>query len=308
MMRTEQEMLRVIMKIATEDERIRAAYMHGSRANPKAETDKYSDYDIVFVVPETASFIKDKDWLNYFGDIAFVFEGYRNENKFRMKEINDLSCRYVWGMLFKDGNRIDLMIEIREEAMNHRHIRDKPTVVLLDKDNCLSDTFTSTSGEVYSAGESNKSNHEYKEEYKNGDKYAACCSGFWWFLNDFAKAVAREQFTYNALIRLTLNQMIDWYIGIQTDFSVLRDLTETIEVIEKDDEYYKKYLSAELYDLYAKTHSEGSSENFWNAIFSTCELFSKIAPGVGVYFGFSYNKQEENSMMGYLNQVKNGNI
>ena len=56
-------MLDLILKIAKEEERIRALYMFGSRANAVAETDKFSDFDIGFVVTETRPFIKDKKWL-----------------------------------------------------------------------------------------------------------------------------------------------------------------------------------------------------------------------------------------------------
>lgn len=287
MMRTEQEMFDLIMKIAKEDERIRAVYMHGSRANPSIERDNYSDYDIVFVVTETSSFINDRDWINNFGDITYVFEGHRNENKWNMKEINDFSRRYVWGMLFKDGNRVDLIIEIEEEAMNHRHIKGKPTVLLLDKDGCLPEIHPSN-GEVYSA------------EKPNVDKYTACCTAFWWFLNDVAKAIARDQLPYakelfSVFTRYTLNHMIDWHIGVQTHFLISTG---------KNGQYYKKYLPAELYDLYIKTYSDGNYINFWNAIFSTCDLFSKTASYVGDYFGFSYNIQEENDMMDYLMKIR----
>ena len=136
-MRTEHEIFELIIKIAKEDERIRAVYMHGSRANPNVEKDKYSDYDIVYVVTEIKSFIEDKKWINCFGDIVFTFEGYKVQNRFFMEEINNLSDRYVWSMLFKDGNHIDLIVEIFDEALNHKHIKNKPIVVLLDKDNCL---------------------------------------------------------------------------------------------------------------------------------------------------------------------------
>ena len=286
--RTEQEIFELIIKIAKDDERIRAVYMHGSRVNPCAEKDKYSDYDIVYVVTEISSFIENKEWLNSFGNITFVFEGYKVENKFFMKEINDLSCRYVWCILLEDGNHIDLMIEMVEEAMNQIHIKNRSTIVLFDKDNCLS-----------KKSQSNNSDHCIKKPCE--DKYLACCSGFWWFFNTVAKGIARDQLPYakgefNSKIITTLNCMIEWYIGIQTDFSVS---------IGNDGKYYKKYLPENIYNLYTKIYSDSSYTNFWNAIFFTCELFSKIASSVGDFFGYIYNKQEEKSMMNYLNKMKN---
>lgn len=60
-MRTENEMYELILKIAKDDDRIKAVYMNGSRTNPNVPKDIFQDYDIVYVVAETKSFIEDKD-------------------------------------------------------------------------------------------------------------------------------------------------------------------------------------------------------------------------------------------------------
>jgi len=283
-MKTEHETYDLILKVANEDERIRAVYIHGSRANPNVEKDKYSDYDIVFVVTEINSFIGDKDWLDSFGDIAFVFESFRSENMFFGKEINDLSRFYAWCMLFKDGSRIDLLAEIKDEAMKSRFTSNKRTVILLDKDGCLPKNIPLNDEDIFI-------------EKPTEEKYTACCTGFWWFLNDVAKAIARDQLPnakeiFDSTIRPTLNQMIDWHIG--KNFSISAG---------KRGRYFKEYLTEDFYALYEKTYSDSSYSNFWNAIFSGCELFSKIASEVGDYFNFAYDKRGEANIMDYLTKV-----
>ena len=52
-MRSEKEMIDLILDTARKDERIRAVYMNGSRTNPNAPKDLFQDYDIVYVVRET---------------------------------------------------------------------------------------------------------------------------------------------------------------------------------------------------------------------------------------------------------------
>jgi len=37
--------------------------MNGSRANPNVKKDIFQDYDIVYVVTETESIIRDEDWI-----------------------------------------------------------------------------------------------------------------------------------------------------------------------------------------------------------------------------------------------------
>ena len=291
-MRTEQEMLDLIKKIAEEDERVRAAYMHGSRAQPNAEKDKYSDYDISYVVTETGSFINDKERLNHFGDVTFAIEMYGMQNKFG-KRGHDLSRRCAWIMFFADGNHIDLIIEIIEEAMNQNHIKNNPVIILLDKDGCLPEM-------------SPYNDNDYFVTKPDEDEYAACCSGFWWTLSYVSNGIARDQLAYakeqfNFIKFNLLSRMIEYYIGVQLNFSVSigRDRLHR---------YYKKYLPADIYDLYTKIYSDSDYENFWDAVFSTCELFSKLACGVGDYFSFAYNKQEEKGMRDYLMKVKSGTL
>lgn len=57
-MRNEKEMFDLILDVARQDDRIRAVYMNGSRANPNVEKDPYRDYDIVYVVTETIPYVE----------------------------------------------------------------------------------------------------------------------------------------------------------------------------------------------------------------------------------------------------------
>ena len=67
-MRSEQEMMELILSTAHEDERIRAVMMNGSRVNSKAPRDKFQDYDIVYFVTDLASFTSDHSWVDVFGE------------------------------------------------------------------------------------------------------------------------------------------------------------------------------------------------------------------------------------------------
>ena len=67
-MRSEQEMLDLILGVARQDERIRAVWMNGSRANPRAPRDIFQDYDIAYLVDDMSSFLKDHSWVDVFGE------------------------------------------------------------------------------------------------------------------------------------------------------------------------------------------------------------------------------------------------
>ena len=290
-MRTEQEMFNLILKIANHDERIRAVYMNGSRTNPNVVKDKYQDYDVVFVVTETESFLANKNWIEKFGEIAIVQEPDWNDVKTGLYgERFDFSRSYAWLMLFKDGNRIDLGIEIKEEAEKN-FLKDRLTRLLLDKDDFLPKIPLPT-------------DEDYHVRKPNQDEYTAYCNDFWWCLNNVAKGIARDELPYamemyNLVVRKLLNGMIDWYIGTLTNFSVSTG---------KMGKYYKKYLPSKLYELYAKTYSDSDYNHFWASVFTACELFSTAALSVGKYFNFYYRKYEEDNMMDYISEVRSSSL
>lgn len=62
-MRTSEEMFRLILDVAREDDRIRAVVLSGSRADPEVPRDRYQDYDILFLVREVAPFYNNTAWI-----------------------------------------------------------------------------------------------------------------------------------------------------------------------------------------------------------------------------------------------------
>ncbi|MDR2590719.1 MAG: aminoglycoside 6-adenylyltransferase [Oscillospiraceae bacterium] len=286
-MRNEKEMIDLIVGIADKDERIRAVYMNGSRTNPNVEKDIYQDYDIVYVVNETETFINDENWIKKFGEIAIMQLPDDNDNAWGAN--HDFRQSYAWLMLFKDGNRIDLGIEIKEKAQeSFKNDYDKLTIVLLDKDKILPDCPP-------------PSDEDYWIKKPTREQYYAHCNDFWWCLNNVAKGIARDElpcamWMYNVVVREHLEKMIEWHIGIKNNFTIS---------VGKQRKYFKKYMTIELYELYKKTFSNSEYEDFWTAIFTACKLFEIIAFQVGEYLDFSYNENEGKSMIEYLKWVRN---
>jgi aminoglycoside 6-adenylyltransferase len=285
-MRTEQEMMSLILGIAKDDKRIRAVYMNGSRANPNVAKDKFRDYDVVYVVTETISFIEDKNWPLRFGEPLIIQEPDSNDLGWGID--HDFSRRYAWLMLFQDGTRIDLGVEVREET-DKGFLDDTLTVPLLDKDGILPEI-----------PPSNDSGYWIKPPAK--EKYYSCCNEFWWCLNNVAKGIARDQLPYAMrmyiqIVHIELEKMAEWHIGMQHNYSVASGMWG---------KYFKKYLAPELYELYAKTYPDGDYQNFWTAIFTACDLFRMLALPVAERMGFAYRQDEENGMRKYLRMVKDG--
>lgn len=286
-MRNEIEMMSTIIDMAKSDDRILAAYLKGSRTNPKVPKDIYRDFDVMYVVTETESFINDTRWLKNFGKVVLKQEqdndfGYGERFGIR-KNYNE---SYSWLLLFEDGNRIDIGVEVLS-AMERGINRNKLFVPLLDKAGCLPVLPSPTDEDFYIKKPTEKS-------------FYGCCNEFYWCLCDVAKGIARDELpfamtTYNTLVRDMLEVMLDWYIGICTDYSVSSG---------KLNKYLKKYLPEDFYEAYVKTYTDGDYECFWSAIDIACALFRKTALLVAEYFGFSYPESEEKASKEYMRRIR----
>lgn len=136
-MRSETEMMELILEGARQDQRVLAAYLKGSRTNPNVPKDPYRDFDVMYVVTETESFRRDTRWLDRFGTILLKQEqgdelGFGE--RFGLRDCFDQL--YSWLLIFGDGNRIDIGVETVEH-MERGATRNKLFLPLLDKVGCL---------------------------------------------------------------------------------------------------------------------------------------------------------------------------
>lgn len=286
-MRTEKEMMNLIIDLAKSDDRILAAYLKGSRTNPNVPKDRYQDFDVMYVVTETHSFIQDTSWINHFGTVVLMQEqdtdfGYGS--RFHIQSHYEEG--YSWLLLFDDGNRIDIGIELLPVMKSGRN-RNKLFLPLLDKTGCLPQLPPPTDEDFTIQKPSNKN-------------FLGCCNEFFWCLCDVAKGIARDELpfamtTYYTLVREMLEQMLDWYIGINTDYSVSSG---------KLRKYLKKYLPTEFYEAYKKIYSDGDYDHLWVSIYTACQLFRETALLVAQHFHFVYPEQEDQASQNYIRRIQ----
>ncbi len=280
-MRSEQEMMDLILEIAKKDERIRAVYMNGSRTNPNAPKDIFQDYDIVYVVQETSFFIADKEWPGRFGDILFM--QYPDESPY---DPGDKENSYGWLMIFTDGNRLDLTVKSIAHAKENV-LEDTLCKILLDKDGILPEI-----------PEASDETHAVKRPTR--EQFAATCNEFWWCLNNIAKGLWRKEVTYvqdmlNFVVRKQLEKMLSWKIGILTEYSVS---------IGKSGKYMCRWLTEEEWQTYLKTFCGTDSEEMWNSVEIMCTLFFDISLWVAEKSGFEVNREEAEGSLLYLHKVR----
>ncbi len=278
-MRSEQEMLNLIINVAKADERIRAVLLSGSRANAAVPKDIYQDFDITYFVTDISPYYNNPAWI----EVQFGKPLIMQMPETMRYPRGDGSFCYL--MIFSDGNRIDLNIEFTKYVDN-----GEPAIVLLDKDN----------GKGFIPPLPSPSDKCWHIKPPSPLFYYSCCNNFWWCLNNVAKGIARDELPYvmnmlNEIVRAELHDMINYYIGTQHGFNISTG---------KDGKYFKKYLPPELYAQYAATYPGGDYACIWSAVDVMCELFHTLAVHVASHFNFTYRQEEEDAMRRYLKMVK----
>ncbi|MBS4199925.1 aminoglycoside 6-adenylyltransferase [Bacillus sp. FJAT-49732] len=261
-MRTEQEMMSLILSIAKNDERIRAVLMNGSRVNPNVKKDRYQDFDIVYYVHEISSFLADHSWVNAFGERIIM----------QMPDAMSLFPSdwpgFSYLMQFADGNRIDLTLLPIEEIEKHSNF-DSLSVILLDKDKLFPPL-----------PKPNES--DYMTKKPTTEEFLDCQNEFWWVATYVAKGLKRSELPYaksmmEGPVRKMLVLMLNWYIGSNHSFMINTG---------KEGKWLERYLDKKVWEKFVSTYSNGDYEDIWRGIHTMCSLFEEISEAVAKKLGY----------------------
>lgn len=280
-MRTEQEMMELILGVARRDVRIRAVGMNGSRTNPNAPKDRFQDYDIVYLVTDMASFIADPSWVDVFGE-RIIMQMPEQMTLFPP----DLGGWFSYLMLFVDGNRIDLILVPWEERDKYC-ADDSLTVILLDKDGALPALPPPT-------------DNKYWVKRPSAAEFADCCNEFWWVSTCVAKGLWREELVYahahlDSLMRPMLLMMLEWLAGLRTEFSVNTG---------KQGKYLQKHLPPSYWETMLRTYADGREESVWDALLAMTALFGQAGREAASGLGFVYPEEEDRRVTAYVREVR----
>lgn len=280
-MRTQEEMYRLFHSIAREDTRILAMYLNGSRTNENAPVDIFQDYDLVYVVSETAPFREDRTWIGRFGTVLYM--QYPDEHPTLPSDKENF---YGWLMQFDDGVRVDLHVESVAHALANIR-RDSLCTVLLDKQGILPPLPPA-------------SDRSHWVQKPTEAEFLACCNEFWWCTNNMAKGLWREEMPYvqdmaNCVVRKELERMLSWKIGIGKDFRVS---------VGKSGKYFSRFLSEAEYRQYLDTYFGGQTEAAWDAVMTMCGLFTQTSAWVSNRLNYALDAEEAARAQAFLAHVR----
>lgn len=282
-MRCEQEIMNMLLRIAKEDERILALYMNGSRVNPTIEKDIFQDYDIVYVVSETASFRKSDAWLAQFGDILMMQKPEAMDEQ--LQHPCNLDHNYGYLMQFWDGNRIDLHLKTLNLAIEEV-LHTALTKVLYDKENYLPLIAES-------------SDEDHWVSVPTLIDFQACCNEFWWIQNNVVKGLWRNEIPYvmdmiNIYIRPQLFNMLGYRVAHSYGYRIS---------IGKSGKLLPRFVDETTWKEVLATYAIADVEAIWQAAFTMCNLFSQTAKQVSQQHGFAYIQQEEDHTITYMHHI-----
>ncbi len=279
-MRTEHDILNLILDTARADDRIRAVMMNGSRVNPAAPRDVFQDFDVVYFVTEVEPYRNNLEWIARFGELMIL----------QMPEAKEDpppqgGGHFVYLMQFADGHRIDLTLYPidRLDALED----DSLSVLLLDKDGLFPPLAPPSA-------------RDYLPQPPTAQAFADCCNEFWWIAPSVAKGLWRAEILYakhymEHYARAQLEKMLGWYVGVKTDFTGDPG---------KCGKYLDRYLEPALWDALLATYSEAGYDATWDALFAACDLFRRVALVVAEHCGFAYPHGDDARVSAHLAHVR----
>lgn len=278
-MRSEQDMLDLILDTARADERIRAVIMNGSRTDPGAPRDIFQDYDIVYVVTEVAPFANNRPWIERFGPQMIV----QLPDAMGDPAPEDGSFGYL--MQFADGNRIDLTLY--PAARLAEMTSDSLSVLLLDKDGIIAPFDPPHDG-------------DYLPKPPTAKQFDDCCNEFWWVATYVAKGLWRGEIIYakhmqDEVVRSQLMLMLTWSIGVKTGFAASPG---------KLGKYFPRTLEPAQWQQLLATYAGADIDATWDALFVMCDLFRTVALTVAEHFGYAYPRGDDERVSAHLAHVR----
>lgn len=280
-MRTKSEVLSHFKEWAKKNELIRAAVLTSSRVLPDSHIDFLSDYDIELYVSDISTFEQNDDWLKVFGPIMVRWP-FKPRSTGKQNWITRL-------VLFKDGVRIDFQITNQFDIKPDTY--DNGYKVLIDKDNIV----TGLAKPTFS---------QYIIKKPSKEEYETLVNEFWWDAYYVPKYLWREELPFvkymlDYILRyLFLHKIIEWFIGMQNNWSV-----DTGACGKK----FKRYLDSKTWSEFEETYVGADLEQNWKAFFRATDFFRKIAKQVGENLGYEYPVKLDEEVLEFCLKIRDTN-
>lgn len=259
------------------DANVRAVFLGGSRADPSADVDELSDWDVEAVVDDLEPFLRGDEWLQRFGGPLI---------RWPLSPGPTLDGGGVTRLvLFEDGTRIDF--QLRDTAARPAALAESRFRVLRDPDGLFEAAAARRPG-------------GYSVRPPSAAEYRRVCLEMWWDATYVPKCLFRgrlpmARYMLDCVMRQQhLNPMVEWKIGIHTDW------TANPGPHGRD---FVRYLDRRTWSDYAATFARGECKPTWRAFEAMAGLFGRLGREVGGELGYGYPDRTERRILDYCRQV-----
>jgi aminoglycoside 6-adenylyltransferase len=272
-MRTEQEIMNIILTFAKNNDDIRVVTMEGSKLNKNVPVDKFQDFDIAFIVTDIEKYKANDDWLDVFGE-RVILQKPEAMPMFPLVWLGKCK-KFSYLMVYEDGNKIDLTLVPLNEFNYYLAERNSLFKILIDKDN-ICPSFNEPS------------DIDFHVKKPSADYVDNCCNEFWHLSIYVTKGLCRNELLYAIkhldLMKEQMFTMASWEIGIETSFSIS---------VGKLYKYLNKYISKEAWEKIIKTYKNDTIDSVWDSLIMCCNIFQETTKLVSEKLNYKcpkYNK------------------
>jgi aminoglycoside 6-adenylyltransferase len=280
------EVLQRVCQWADGQDLVRAAILTSSRAIPHAQTDAFSDYDVILVLTDIEPFYSSRNWLETFGSVLALY---------RDPLITDRGFqRSAYVTQYEDSLKIDFNlwpVELLKQIVSEPKLLpefDAGYQVLLDKDH-LTDTLPPP---TYKS---------YIPKPPSEPEYQALIESFFLDTGYVAKFLWRDDLLAAKYIldyslkHQHLRIMLEWRIEIDHQWALK---------VAPYGRRLKRWLPPDLWTDLEETYTGAELSSNWVALFRTIDVIHRVAVEVGERLGYSYPEQLEQRTVSYLRRVR----
>lgn len=261
---------------ANKNENISAVVLTSSMAtNAKAQTDVFSDFDVVVYTNNIDSF-KSDNWLSFFGEVLVRWPQ-KPQSTFDENWLTRL-------VIFEDRMRIDFQITDKSNVIPGD--LDNGFEVLADKDGITQSfpqpTYTS-----------------YLITKPTQEQFLECINDYLWDATYVVKYLRRNElffakYMFDAALRFEyFEKMIEWHIGSKNNWQVSTN---------KHGRYFTKYLDQNIWREIQTTFAGSDIDENWRAFLKMNNLFTKVAKELASSLDYQYPHEQEKKMLEYYKQ------
>lgn len=263
----------------------RTAILSSSRTIERASVDQLSDYDVILVVSDMSQFVDSDSWLSEFGEVLVRFDDESEE--FGIK-------RFARLVIYRDGTKIDFSLwplELLERIILEPHLPeylDAGYQVLFDR----------TGLAAYLKPPSHKAFIPHKPTEK---EFRDLVNEFWWETTYVAKYLWRDdlfaaRYSFDSVIRLQLLvKILQWRVEIEYGWTL---------PLGPHGRQLKKYLPSDIWLGVETTFAGARIEENWDALFSTTELFRRVALDIADNLEYRYPHDLDEDVTDYLARIR----